>query len=70
MLTEYVFIHSEHVSNEEAINAEECASLNKPFQEMHFTPRKQQRHTPMKTLPFSPSQVCLTFTSSRLNILI
>nr|CAH0102514.1 unnamed protein product [Daphnia galeata] len=47
-------------SNEEAVPAEfdlrsECASLNKPFQEMHFTPRKNA-HTPMKTLPFSPSQ--------------
>ena len=35
----------------------DCASLSKPFQEMHFTPRKNA-HTPMKTLPFSPSQVC------------
>lgn len=34
----------------------ECASLNKPFQAMHFTPRKNVL-TPMKTLPFSPSQV-------------
>ena len=46
-------------SNEEATPADldlrsEC--LSKPFQEMHFTPRKNA-HTPMKTLPFSPSQV-------------
>ena len=47
-------------SNEEvtasSADATECASLSKPFQEMHFTPRKQHPHTPMKTLPFSPSQ--------------
>jgi len=52
-------------SNEEAVPADldlrsDCASLNKPFQEMHFTPRKNA-HTPMKTLPFSPSQVFLKF---------
>ena len=33
----------------------ECTNLSKPFQEMHFTPKKQIQ-TPMKTLPFSPSQ--------------
>ncbi|XP_059353193.1 myb-related protein A-like [Daphnia carinata] len=53
---------SDHMgtSNEEAVPSDldlrsECASLSKPFQEMHFTPRKNA-HTPMKTLPFSPSQ--------------
>ena len=51
-------------ANEEASGAgdgdvapSDCASLSKPFQEMHFTPKKNA-HTPMKTLPFSPSQVC------------
>lgn len=60
-------------SNEEAVPADldlrsDCASLNKPFQEMHFTPRKNA-HTPMKTLPFSPSQVyfCCVYSNLQPN---
>jgi C-myb, C-terminal len=43
-------------SEESAGQSSECASLSKPFQELHVTPKKQASLTPMKTLPFSPSQ--------------
>lgn len=45
---------SQHNTNGK--DEDEPADLTRPFQEMHVTPKKQLLLTPMKTLPFSPSQ--------------